>query len=136
MHIRVVLEAHHMMINMIVIVPGRVLAMIQEEVQDMIKTTRGIVTMGEALSVLELLVIGDGKTDFLMEVDLMIIVVLTEKVSLKSDRQIAKKILLSPAHLLYDLLRRYWERMLYLFALVSLQEPVVAGRLMSLKLLR
>ncbi|KMS96467.1 hypothetical protein BVRB_9g224600 [Beta vulgaris subsp. vulgaris] len=85
-----------MMINMIVIVPGRVLDMMREEIQNMIKTTRGTMIMGEALPVLELLVIGDGKAYFLMEVDLMVIVGLMEKVSLKSDRQIGRKILLFP----------------------------------------
>lgn len=122
-HLRVVLEAHHMMTDMNdVIVTGQVLVMISEEVlvmmqevqvmmrgevQVMIKTIRGTVTMGEVLSALELSTIGDGKTGFPTGGSLMIVLVLMEKVSLKSDRQITKKIPVCPVFLLYVLLGRY-----------------------------
>lgn len=156
-----VLEAHHMMTDTNdVIVTGQVLVMIlekvlvmrreevlvmmqeevlvmmREEVQVMIKTTRGTVTMGEVLSARESSVIGDGKTVFLMGGNLMIVLVLMEKISLKLGRQIAKRVLVCPAFLLYVLLGRYWGRMLCLFASVSLQNPTALGFLMAPKLPR
>lgn len=130
-------EVHHMMTGLnAVTVTDQVLAMMREEVQDMIMTPRGIVTMVEALFVLVLSMIGDGKIGFPMGEILMIVGVLTEKVSLTSDLQITKRMLVCPAFQLYGLLGRYWEKMLCHFALVSLQKLIAAGLLMGLKLPR
>lgn len=137
MHLKVALEVHHTMTDMnVVIMTGQALVMMREEVQDTIKITRGTVTMGEVLSVLGLSIIGDGKIGFPMGGNLMTVIVLMGKVNLKLGRQIAKRIQVCPAFLLCGLLGRYWGRMSYLFALVSLQEPIAAGLLMALKLPR